>query len=192
MKRENLRVNFIDFSSDYLKEMVDLGNERFGEKYTNEVKLKKYAENKNNVCKLAIDLQGKSLIGFFLMHGTNIAGLSDEFKLEKAEIKKIIGNNEKICVAKSLVIQKKFEKFGIATELVKEGLKKAQQMNFYSCWSPLWIKKDGTIPAEKVIKTNGFSFYKKVHMLWFDDKDYKCIECNGPCKCDAAVYYRIL
>ena len=126
------------------------------------------------------------------MHGTNLEGLAKEFKLNKYEIKRIVGNDERICVAKSLVLQKDSEKAGLATELTRRGLEKAKRMGFYSCWSPLWIRKDGAVPAEHVIKRNGFTFYKVVHMLWVDDKDYKCLDCNGPCKCDAAIYYKIL
>lgn len=192
LSKQDVEIKFIDFSSQYLKEMVKLGNERFGNNYTNENKLRKYAENENNICKLAIDTKEDKLIGFFLMHGTNISGLSKEFKLKIDEINKFIGDNEKICVAKSLALQKNSEKGGIATELVRESLETAKRMGFYSSWSPLWIRKDGSIPAKNVIERNGYLFYKNVHMLWVDDKNYKCIDCDGPCKCDAAIYYKIL
>lgn len=192
LAKQDVEVRIVDFSPKYLKEMVELGNERFGENYTNESKMRAYAENENNICKLAIDTKEDKLIGFFLMHGTNISGLAKEFKLRIDEIKNFIGDNEKICVAKSLALQKNSEKSGIATELVKESLEKAKRMGFYSSWSPLWIRKNGSIPAKHVIERNGYLFYKNVHMLWVDDKNYKCLDCAGPCKCDAAIYYKIL
>lgn len=46
----------------------------------------------------------------FLMHGTNISGLAKEFKLTQEEIKNFVGNNERICVAKSLALQRNSEK----------------------------------------------------------------------------------
>lgn len=187
-----ITIKYTDFSLRYLSSMVELGVERFGEKYTNEDKLRAYVENRKNICKLVVDTENDRLLGFFLMHGTNLEGLAKEFKLNKYEIKRIVGNDEKICVAKSLVLQKDSEKAGLATELTRRGLEKAKRMGFYSCWSPLWIRKDGAVPAEHVIKRNRFIFYKVVHMLWVDDKDYKCLDCNGPCKCDAAIYYKIL
>ena len=190
--KQEIKIKFIDFLPQYLKEMVELGNERFGKSYTNENKLRTYAENKNNICKLAIDTKEDKLIGFFLMHGTNISGLAKEFKLTQEEIKNFVGNNERICVAKSLALQRNSEKGGIATELVKESLEKAKEMGFYSSWSPLWIRKDGSIPAKTVIERNGFLFYKNVHMMWVDYKNYRCVDCDGPCKCDAAIYYKIL
>ena len=190
--KRDVEIRFIDFLPQFSKEMVEIGNERFGNNYTNENKLRKYAEKENNICKLAIDIKNEKLLGFFLMHGTDISGLAKEFKLTAEEIKNFIGNNEKICVAKSLVLQKNSEKGGIATELVREGIEKAKKMGFYSSWSPLWIRKDGSIPAKKVIERNGFLFYKNAHMLWVDDEDYRCVDCNGPCKCDAAIYYKIL
>lgn len=192
MTTQVITIKCIDFSLKYLNSMVKLGEERFGERYTNKDELRAYAENENNICKLAIDIENDKLLGFFLMHGTNITGLSKEFKLTTDEIKKISGNNEKICVAHTLVLQKYVEKFGLATELTKKGLEKAKEMRFHACWSPLWIRKDGSIPAQNVIERNGFTFYKVVHLLWVDDKNYKCIDCNGPCRCDAAIYYKIL
>lgn len=187
-----ITIKYTDFSLRYLSSMVELGVERFGEKYTNEDKLRAYVENRKNICKLVLDTENDRLLGFFLMHETNLEGLAKEFKLNKYEIKRIVGNDERICVAKSLVLQKDSEKAGLATELTRRGLEKAKRMGFYSCWSPLWIRKDGAVPAEHVIKRNRFIFYKVVHMLWVDDKDYKCLDCNGPCKCDAAIYYKIL
>lgn len=185
-------VKCIDFLPRYLGPMVELGEERFGEKYTSKSKLRSYIEKKDNICKLAVDAEDDRLLGFFLMHGTSVSGLSKEFKLSTAEIKSIVGDNKKICVAKSLVLQKDVEKAGIATKLAQKGLEKAKTKGFYSCWSPLWIRKDGLIPAQNVIERMGFTFYKVVHMLWVGDKDYKCIDCKGPCECDAAVYYKIL
>ena len=185
-------VKYIDFLPRYLGQMVELGEERFGEKYTNEDKLRAYIEKKDNICKLAVDAENDRLIGFFLMHGVSLEDLAREFKLTTREIIDVIGANKKICVAKSLVLQKDAEKSGIATELAQKGLKKAKIKGFYSCWSPLWIRKDGAIPAQHVIERIGFIFYKIVHMLWVDDKNYRCLDCNGPCKCDASVYYKIL
>ncbi len=185
-------VKCIDFRPRYLDQMVELGEERFGEKYTSESKLRSYIEKKDNICKLAVNGEGDRLLGFFLMHRTSVLGLAKEFKMKAPEIERVIGDNRKICVAKSLVLQKDVEKGGIATKLAQRGLEKAKSKGFYSCWSPLWIRKDGAIPAQNVIERLGFTFYKIVHMLWVDDKDYKCIDCKGPCKCDAAVYYKIL
>lgn len=185
-------VKCIDFRPRYLDQMVELGEERFGEKYTSESKLRSYIEKKDNICKLAVNEEGDRLLGFFLMHRTSVLGLAKEFKMKAPEIERVIGDNRKICVAKSLVLQKDVEKGGIATKLAQRGLEKAKSKGFYSCWSPLWIRKDGAIPAQNVIERLGFTFYKIVHMLWVNDEDYKCIDCKGPCKCDAAVYYKIL
>lgn len=185
-------VEFIDFSPDYLDSMVELGEERFGEMYTNKDKLYSYVIDKKNICKLAIDKENNRLLGFFLSHSTDVPNLSEEFKLSESDIRNVVGGHENLCVAKSLVLQKDAEKYGLATELVREGMEKAKKMGYYSAWSPLWIRKDNSIPAKKVIERNGFKFSEISHMLWVDDKDYKCVDCHGPCKCDAAIYYKIL
>lgn len=186
-------VEYIDFSPQYLDEMVKLGEKRFGEMYTNKDKLLSYVTNKNNICKLAIDKDENRLLGFFLTHASSIKGVSEEFKLSEEELKNVVGGHNNLCVARSLVLQQDAEKAGLATELVKKGMQKAKDMGFHSAWSPLWIRKDGSIPAKKVIERNNFKFSNIItHMLWFDDKDYKCLDCHGPCKCDAAIYYKIL
>lgn len=193
MKNEHIKnVKFIDFSPEYLDSMIELGEKRFGEMYTNRDKLYSYVTNKNNICKLAVDKESNRLLGFFLSHKTNVPNLSEEFKLTEDDIRNVVGGHENLCVAKSLVLQKDAEKYGLATELVREGMEKAKKMGYYSAWSPLWIRKDHSIPAKKVIERNGFKFSEISHMLWVDDKDYKCVDCHGPCKCDAAIYYKIL
>lgn len=185
-------IKYIDFSPEYLDQMVALGEERFGEMYTNREKLYSYVTDKNNICKLAIDVENNRLLGFFLSHGSSIDGVSKEFKLAEEDLENVVGGHDNLCVAKSLVLQKDAEKAGLATELVRMGMEKAQQMGFYAAWSPLWIRKDGSIPAKHVIERNNFQFSDIIgHMLWVDDKDYKCLDCHGPCKCDAAIYYKI-
>lgn len=192
MDNKKLVTKLIDFSPLYLNDIIDLAKKRLGDGYSNSEELQRYANRPSNIFKLIIDAANGNLVGFFKMHGTNVSGLAKEFKLTPDEIRNVVGGNESICVAKSLVLQKECEKAGLATNLVRDTLEEAKQKGFYSCWSPLWVRKDGSIPAKKIMDRNDFKYYKNSHMVWVDDKEYKCIDCEGPCKCDAAVYYKIL
>ena len=187
-----LKVKYVDFSKEYLRAIVALAEERLGQKYTTEEKLQAFIQDKNNACKLVVSSQDEELLGFLFSHGSDIPSLAAEMKLTPEEIEKVIGRNEKIYVVKTLVLQKEAEKYGLATELTRQGLETAKKLGFHSAWSALWVKKDGSIPAKHIMKRLDFTHYKTVHMRMYNRPDFKCLDCGGRCTCDSAIYYKIL
>ena len=187
-----LDVKYVDFTEKYLSAIVALAEERLGERYTTIDKLKTFVQDKNNACKLVVSADEERLLGFLLTHASDIQSLANEMKLTTEEIEKVIGNNDKIYVVKTLVLQKEAEKYGLATELTRRGLETAKSLEFYSAWSALWVRKNGSIPAKSFIERVGFSFYKTVHMRMYNRTEFKCVDCGGRCTCDSAIYYKIL
>ncbi len=53
-------------------------------------------------------------------------------------------------------------------------------------------KKNGEIPMEKNLKKFGFCYLVNSKRVWYDKKELICPICNGRCKCDGAIYYKIL
>ncbi len=192
LKKSEQKVNYIDFSEKYLDSIVGLADARLGEKYITAEKLKDFIQDKNNACKLVIDADKEQLLGFLFSHGSDIKSLADEFKLTTDEIRQVVGDNEKIYVVKTLVLHENAEKHGLATELARQGLATAKEFGFYSAWSALWVRKDGSIPAKNLIERLGLSFYKTVHMRMYNRPDFKCVDCHDRCTCDSAIYYKIL
>ena len=193
MRIENkMRIKHIDFSERYLNEIVALAEARLGEMYTTVDRLKAFIQDENNACKLVVTSEGEELLGFLLSHSSDIPSLASEMKLTSAEIEKVVGANDKIYVVKTLVLQKKAEKHGLATELTRQGLLTAKRLGFCSAWSALWVRKDGFIPAKHIMERLDFTHYKTVHLRMYNQLDFKCLDCGGRCTCDSAIYYKIL
>ena len=45
---------------------------------------------------------------------------------------------------------------------------------------------------EKNLKKFGFCYLVNSKRVWYDKKELICPICNGRCKCDGAIYYKIL
>lgn len=175
----------MDFSEKYLNEAITLAKDRVGT-----INERKFFSRD---CKLAVNAVTDQLLGFFLSYKPDIPSLAKEMRLTIEDIEKVVGTNDKIYVAETVVLQKNAEKHGLATTLVKQGLENAKKEGCYSAWSPLWIKKDGSMPSKKFIERLGFSYYKTAHMrLYYVQPDFKCVDCGGRCTCDDAIYYKIL
>ena len=187
-----LKVKYVDFSEEYLNTVVALAEERLGKRYTTVGKLQAFIQDKNNACKLLVSEKDKKLLGFLFSHISDISSLAVEMKLTAEEIEKIVGSHDKIYVVKTLVLQKEAEKYGLATELTRQGLDTAKKLGFYSAWSALWVKKDGSTPAKHIMERLDFTYYKTVHMRMYNRPDFKCLDCGGRCTCDSAIYYKLL
>ncbi len=192
MAENKLKVKYVDFSEEYLDEIVTLSKERLGLRYITAEKLQAFIQDKNNACKLVVSENDKKLLGFLFSHSSDISSLAVEMKLTAEEIEKIVVSHDRIYVVKTLVLQKAAEKHGFATELTRQGLETAKKLGFHSAWSALWVKKDGSIPAKHIMERLGFTHYKTVHMRMYNRPDFKCLDCGGRCTCDSAIYYKIL
>lgn len=185
-------INYIDFTLDYMDAMLDLCNDRFGEGYLNEETLCKYVEDDDYFCKIAVDFESNKLLGFSVFFATNISDLLDEFNLSTKDVEDIIDENDKLCVIKTVALQRDVEKLGLANELLKISIETMRDMGFNSMWGSAWIRKNGRIPAKKLLERNNFNFLKITHLTFFNNLDYICPDCQGRCRCNDAIYYKIL
>lgn len=55
----------------------------------------------------------------------------------------------------------------------------------------LW-KPHGKAPMEAALKEHGFSHLTDSKNVWYDNEKLVCPVCNGRCRCDAAIYYKLL
>lgn len=58
---------------------------------------------------------------------------------------------------------------------------------FIVCW-----KHGGTVPLGSAVRKCGFRYLTEAHNVWYDDASLVCPYCEGRCKCDAEVYYKLL
>lgn len=184
-------VQYVDFDERYLDGMLKIAIDRFGENYIDKNKILSLADKDEAMCSLAVSADTKDVLGYCLFFEENMEKASKDFKIPKDEMIAVTGSDSSLCHAKSMALKRGSEKRGLGYNLFNRTLDKAQKIGYKVAWCPAW-KRGDFIPVEKVLLRLGFNYFKTVHRIWEDDKDYKCIECHGPCKCDAAVYYKIL
>ncbi|MDQ5983709.1 MAG: hypothetical protein RUMPE_00735 [Eubacteriales bacterium SKADARSKE-1] len=184
-------VFYSDFSSKYIDDIIDIGTQSFGENYITREEILKHIKEDNEMCTLAIDADTNEVLGYCLFFEENMDSAQKDFKIPKEELISITGSNSNICHAKSIAVRKNCESKGIGYNLFEKTLNKAKKMGYKIAWCPAW-KRGDFIPAEKVLLKSGFKYFKTVSNMWEKDKSYKCIDCKGPCKCDAAIYYKLL
>lgn len=151
----------------------------------------KTLDQSKGMCTVAIDKIKDEVLGYCIFFEESLKKAEKHFKIPVEELISVTGSGESICHTKSIALRGNCEKAGIGTELFKQTLDKAQKLGYKVAWCPAWIREN-YVPVGNVLKRNDFTYYKTVGNLWEDDKDYKCIVCSGPCKCNAAVYYKIL
>jgi len=185
------KISYVDFDDRYLDGILDVAIDRFGENYISKKQILDLVKRDNSMCSVAVNERNNDVLGYCLFFEENMDKASNDFKISKEEMISVTGSDSSICHAKSMALRRGSEKKGLGYNLFNRTLDKAKNIGYKVAWCPAW-KRGDYIPAEKVLLRSGFSFFKTVHRIWENDKLYKCIDCKGPCKCDAAVYYKIL
>ena len=191
MGSNSKNVEYRDFSLKYLDDIIKIANKRFGKNYYTRENFMKTLDQSKGMCTVAIDKLKDEVLGYCIFFEESLKKAEKHFKIPVEEFISVTGSGESICHTKSIALRGNCEKAGIGTELFKQTLDKAQKLGYKVAWCPAWIREN-YVPVGNVLKRNDFTYYKTVGNLWEDDKDYKCIVCSGPCKCNAAVYYKIL
>lgn len=184
-------VHYTDFSNEYIDSIIDIGTKSFGNNYITRDEILKCIDKDNNMCTLAVDKDTNEVLGYCLFFGENMDKAQENFRIPKEELIAVTGSDSSICHAKSIALRKEYEGRGIGGNLFNKTLNKAQKIGYKVAWCPAW-KRGEFIPAEKVLLKNGFTYFKTVSNIWEKDKNYRCVDCKGPCKCDAAIYYKVL
>lgn len=185
------QVHYSDFSHEYIDGIIDIGIKSFGENYITKEEILKYVNKDNEMCTLAIDKNTNEILGYCLFFEENMDKAEKDFHIPKTDLISITGSDSSICHAKSIAIRKTCESRGIGFNLFDKTINKAKNLGYKVAWCPAW-KRGDFIPVEKVLLKSGFTYFKTVSNIWEKDKNYKCVDCNGPCKCDAAIYYKLL
>ena len=184
-------IDYKDFSLEYLDDILNIANSRFGKNYYTRESFIKNLDESKGMCTVAVNRSNNEVLGYCIFFEENLDKAEKHFKIPKEELEAIAGSGDPVCHTKSLALKEGCEKFGIGTELFRKTLDKATDLGYKAAWCPAWVRND-YIPVGNVLKKNDFTYYKTVGDLWKDDKDYHCVVCGGPCRCNAAVYYKIL
>lgn len=184
-------IEYKNFSSEYLDEIINIANARFGANYYTKDSFMENLKSSKGMCTVAIDKDSNEVLGYCIFFEESIENAEKYFKVSKEELINVGNSREPICHAKSLAIKEKCENIGIGTKLFELTLDKAKNLGYKTAWCSAWLKGDD-IPAKDILDKSGFIYYKTVSGLWKNNNKYRCIVCNGPCRCKDAIYYKIL
>ena len=114
-------------------------------------------------------------------------------KKSLSKLKQIVKKDDLIIAnLQSIGVLAEYRKCKLSEYLMKvylEYLLKNTQADI--AFGVFW-KKNGEIPMEKNLKKFGFCYLVNSKRVWYDKKELICPICNGRCKCDGAIYYKIL
>lgn len=109
---------------------------------------------------------------------------------DPADVERIAGDWP-ILYYNTTMVTKQFDGRGYSQAMIKSALRIAREEGYGSIFGSAWIY-DGGIPIARTVSRMGFQPLYRRKMLWYHDKNYTCVICKGPCKCDALIYYKKL
>ena len=132
------------------------------------------------------------IIGYIYYYLTDEDSIAEYSKLDKALLHSVCQKTEKkVGKIQSVGLKENYRGCGLATQMIHFVLGKLRAVSvevvFIVCWKPA-----GSVPLKKALSGCDFSFLTEAEKVWYDDADLICPYCNGRCRCNAEVYYKIL
>lgn len=140
---------------------------------------------------------------YLVFDGDNIAGyiyflLTDIEKIE-SDVKYHHGRLSALCQddnaivgrIQSVGVDENYRGRGLSSQMIEFSLGILSRQDVDICFVVCW-KIDDHVPLEPSVRTSGFVFFDLAYRIWYDNEKLFCEYCCGRCKCDAAVYYKLL
>lgn len=177
----------VEGSWDYYDIIQPLCDLRYGTGYmTREV----YAHWMEHPDMIQIALVDGQFAGYSSMMPVTLDEVMAKMKVERSDVERIAGGKP-ILYYKSTVVPFEYEGRGHFQALAHAAMATAREQDYGSMFSTAWTY-GGYTPLARPFVRLGFEHLYRRSMLWYEDKNYTCIVCKGPCKCDAEIYYKIL
>lgn len=186
---KNYKIRNIE-PKDFSK-IIHISDNQLGKDYVTSDLLKEALKNEKCFCLVVEDNKTKKPIGFSLCMINNY---QDVLEITNGkEIKELKDISSPIGYIKTVVIDKKYEGFGIASNLIDNCIKKLRSMGVNNFISTAW-KHCGVTNIANVLLKNGF--YKSIELpdYWLEDsikKGYECPQCGYPCHCSCVIYIKL-
>lgn len=134
----------------------------------------------------------KRIAGYIYYYLTGLQEAAALAKLSPEQIPALpTGRSPVFGVLRSIGVDEAYRRNGLSVKLVEHYLEQLHGAGADVAFGVFW-KPDGSVPMEKTLKRFGFSHLTDAHLIWYDNEDLVCPFCKGRCRCDAAIYYKIL
>lgn len=138
---------------------------------------------------LVADVDGKA-VAMISMTPEEPTSLANAVKMDLDELLKDAAGRPVIHFRTALC-DEEHDHAGLTKRLLEIVINNAKVLGYGVIISPTW-KYHGKAPALRLQTDLGFVDIGEKHLLWVEQKKYKCIICNGPCKCDAILLKLVL
>lgn len=177
----------VEGSWDYYDIIQPLCDLRYGTGYmTREV----YAHWMEHPDMIQIALVDGQFAGYSSMLPVTLDEVVTGMKVNRSDAERIAGGRP-ILYYKSTVVPFEYEGRGHFQALAHAAMATAREQGYGSMFSTAWTY-GGYTPLARPFARLGFEHLYRRSMLWYEDKNYTCIVCKGPCRCDAELYYKKL
>ena len=176
---------------NYVKEsdidlLIEMFDENLGEGYMTEQEIRDHICGEKELFFAARRSDG-TLCGILLFGEEDSKTLSEQTKIPEDELLKM-ANGKKLLKCRSICIAKDCQGCGVGNQLLKGALQVIRESGEYGLITSLLWEYNGKAPSKKLHEENGYQFVHKLIMPWYHLENYKCIICNGRCRCDGLQY----
>lgn len=169
---------------DTIQQLCDL---RYGTGYIDRAVYEKWMEHPEL---MSIALIDGEFAGFSVFVPATVEELMTHMDMPREDVVRIAGDRPAL-IYKSAAVPFRFEKRGIMQLLLGSALEELPGLGYGSIFGSAWVY-DGRTPMGRLFDHFGFRQLYGRKMLWYHDKNYRCVVCGGQCKCDAMIYCKQL
>lgn len=130
-------------------------------------------------------------VGYLYFLLTDLAGAAERTKLPEERLLTLSPHLSPVGFLRSIGIDERFRGLGLSESLIAFALERLAALSAELVLGACW-KKGEAIPMDRTLRSLGFCYLADAPRLWYDIPALICPHCGGRCRCDAAVYYKIL
>ena len=158
---------------------------RFGDGYISEEEFASWVQNPD-FCKVA-DYNG-TVVGIAYLMPESAEALAKAMKLD-VDYVNTVARGKPVIHSRCAALDEAYENRGIMLIMHREIYDNIAAQGFGAVFAPAWTY-NGYTPMAKMLEKYEFEFVGVRENLWYDMDGYKCIICNGRCRCNAAIYQK--
>lgn len=185
-------LTLTSLTQELLEQTIKLCDKCVGENLYTLSEFAEVMESRDKKIFLLVTPKGKvaAYIYFKLADITEAEGLSRQSLQDFNE--KVFKKNSVFGILQSIGVCEEYRNYGLSERLSEIYMKWLLENTDADIAFGVFWKPNGKAPMESVLKKFGFSYLTDSKNLWYDNENLVCPVCNGRCRCDAAIYYKLL
>lgn len=185
----------IDLKEKHIPSVLEISDNELGKDYLSYSDIEKVLNDKNYICKIAIDKDTNKVIAFGLCLIVSPDEVKKIIDWPDNKISRALKHSNEIGVLKTISVLKDFQGKGIGKLVTERCYNELIDREVNSICSIAW--KNGNITnIGGILLDLGFNEYASINDYWKDDsinKNYNCPVCGKPpCRCIGVIYTKIL